>query len=650
MGSLPSGEGIQDSMARSARGPYIALVTPYGFTRARRLADELDAMGYRTTLIDDPARADRALDADACVIVLTPDEWRDPAIVEVMRSRPPIIIPVLAAPMDPPRAPWSSEPIPMRGSPSAIAEAIADAVDDAIRMTGPGRAPSSSRPYGGDQRSASYGRGQANPSRPRGGYDDPRRGLADPSMGMGGGYGVPPQAKIAPAPKKSGGAGRVIGILLAVVVLAGGGFGAYHYRAKLFPPKVTTPAQMGPYSAAIPGPTCDKGNGKWQLEASSAFYTATCQSSALQVSQTSSIGTNSAAVYFTGTGPTFPTSYTVQMTATVTAGDQHTGVGFIVHGQSPSGGHVFTAFADTSWGFQVQGSDGQLAPPERRGFTPTATKTFQLEVEVDGPTMTFTLNGKQVTRLTETTYTTSAAVGLLLTTDNPTAKGPLTAQFANFKFTPLPDPTITSDQAVATAVAINATYPNPYTAAIPGPGCDKGLAQWAQPSVYDQTSANGTFACQSAALQLKANVGKAIDVGYYGIKGALKENYTITVTITPADVNSCGGVVTHASATGDYLYIICGDGSFAVLDINTTTNKSTTLDAGNSGTFASNNGAFTLTITENDPTHVLTVNGTARPAITNKDYTTTDHIALFAISLASTVSTATFSAFSFKQN
>ena len=635
---------------------YIALVTPYGFTRGQRLADELDAMGYETTIVDQPTHAGHALDADACVIVLTPDGWRDPAIVEVMRGRPATLIPVLAAPMDPPRAQWSSEPIPMRGSAREIAEAIADAVDDAVGGAGASGSWSRSGSGGADRRSTSYGRDSSQPSRPRGATSSgramsrPYPRVAGAPMGGPGlnAFGQPLQTANRQPQKKKASPGRTIGILGVILVVLGGvGFAGYHYRNKLFPQQAAVSTQMGPYTAAVPGSDCDKGKGQWQLPQDHSYFTTACQADGLLVTQASKLSTLSSAIDFTGTGPTFPLSYHIAITANITGGDQHTLIGLIVHGQSPLGGHVFVASADTSWGFQVMGKDGTLAPPERRGFLPQATKTFTLAVDVSGSVMTFTINGTQVTHLYESTYTTTTGVGLLLGTDNPAAKTALVAKFSNFQFTPMPAPTITDADALDTAVAVNAALPTTYTASIPGPSCDKGVAQWASPAYFDQTG--GAATCQSAALQIKANANTGVDVGYYGLKGVFKSsNYTVAVTVTTAagDGNSCGGVLTRDSVTGGYLYVVCGDSSYAVFEYAASTKKLTVLDGGNPGSITGG-GPYSLSIVENGSTHVLKINGKTVSTTTNKDQVNTDHLALFSLASAAGPSTVTFNAFSF---
>ncbi len=646
-------------MRRAARTPFVALVTPYSFARTQRLADELEALGYETMIVDHPSLADRALEADACVIVLTPDGWRDPAIVAVMRERPPTIIPVLAAPMDPPRAAWSSEPIPMRGSAREVAAAVADAVDAALDPRARSDAYGRSNPgasYGGN-RPGAYGRGAGQPiSRPRGGYADERTirssrpNPVDFPPGINGGFGVPSNAAAKPT-KTSGSAGRAIGILLAVLVVLGGlGFAGYKYRTKLlgkfFAQQSTGAAVMQPYSATAPGPGCDKGKGQWALPKDHSFYSTACQADTLLVTQTKSSATL-AEVDFLGTGLKLPAAYHMQVTATITSGDQHTVVGMIVHHQTPTGGHVFWASSDTSWAFQVaSASDGKLGLPLRRGFLPQATKTFTLAVDVSGVVMTFSINGKAVTHVTETSYTTSDSVALILAAGDAKPKLPIAAQFSQFQFTPQPDPTLTTDQAVATAVAENNAIPKTYTAAVPGPGCDKGQAQWARPSYYDETGV--TVTCQSAGVKIVAPANNGGDIGFYGIKGTLIKDtrYSVTVTITPADANSCGGVTTYDTQNPGYIYIVCGNGAYLMLGYNPTTKQTTTLDSSGIGTMPGG-PSYVVVITENSPSHAVKINGFTRPAVSDKNATSTDHITLFSLALGNAPSTVTFSHFTF---
>src|SRR6185437_7037091 len=188
------------------------------------------------------------------------------------------------------------------GSAREVAEAIADAVDAATdpraRSDGYGRSnPGAS--FGGSRPGAG-GRGAGQPmSRPRGTYADTGRSsrpnAADFPPGLNGGFGVPGNAAAKPA-KKPASAGRSVGILLTVLVVLGGlGYGGYHYRTKLlgkfFPQQASGHTVMQPYTAAIPGPTCDKGKGQWALPKDHAFFTTACQANALLMTQTKSATT-----------------------------------------------------------------------------------------------------------------------------------------------------------------------------------------------------------------------------------------------------------------------------------------------------------------------------------------------------------------------
>lgn len=638
-------------MRQTSRATYIALVTPYGFTRAERLAEELEALGYETTIIDQPRRADRALEADACVIFLTPDGWRDPAIVEVIRNRPASMIPVLAAPMDLPRARWSSEPIPMRGAARDIAGMIADAVDDAL--SGPAISGTRSGPgMYDDRRSGTSARSLPPNSRPRDPYGNERSmsrsrpNLADPPLGLNGGFGAPTsRGAVAPAKKSGGSPGRTIGILVVVFALLGGlGYAGYHYRYKFFPQKASGPTQMGAYTAAVPGPSCDKGNAQWALPQDHSYFTTACQADGLLVTQASKFGTNASLVQFAGTGPTFPLNYHAQVTATITGGDPHTLVGLIVHGQIPTGGDVFYASSDSSWEFQVVQNSGSEAAL-RRGFLAAPTKTFTLAVDVADHLMTFSVNGKQVTQVYEGTFGASANIGLLLSTGNFATKTALAAKFSQFQFTPQPTPAFSDSDALSTATAANKAIANPYTTSLPGPACDKGAAQWAAPAFYGEV--NATLACTTGGLVMKskaANLESA--VGFYGVKGVLaSSNYTIatTMSVTAGDPLACGGVKTRVTGASYYQFVICGDDSYIVNELDAATKQHNKLDGGT----LTGGGTYVISVTMKGSAITFKVNGTVISTLTNKDLTTTDHIELFTDGNQNEATTVTFKSFSF---
>ena len=111
------------------------------------------------------------------------------------------------------------------------------------------------------------------------------------------------------------------------------------------------------------------------------------------------------------------------------------------------------------------------------GFLPKAAKTSTLAVEVNGPLMTFWINGKQVTTVTDTTYADNSAIAFGVSDGS--ARAPISALFSNFKYEELPPNTLATPQIVSTATAqAQVNMQKPYTTRIPGYDCDAGTGQW----------------------------------------------------------------------------------------------------------------------------------------------------------------------------
>jgi hypothetical protein len=586
-------------MRPSPRELLVALVTPHAYPRAQRLADELEAIGYRVIIVDVPAKARRALDADACVIVLTPEEWRDPAIGEVMRSRPQVIVPLLAAPMDLPRAAWSADPVSMRGSPAQVAESIADAIDMATGAGQLGAARSGRR--GGDS-----------PAGPRrGGYEDgPPYGPPDPFYGpMAERGSYPGSVSVASRslPQKAAKppmALRVTSIVIAVIVALGVGY--YADRHFLHASVVDT---MTPYSANVPGPGCDKGGGTWKLPTDVSGYTTTCQATGMLLSQNNNYK-KAAEVFFDGTSQqNLPANYRLQVTAEITQGDKNVEVGLVAHRQTPYGGNYFLASEDSLWEADRLSSDNVTDTVLRLGFLSQGLKKYTLGVTVEGPTMTFSINGTQIASVTDSTFTSTPAVSLALI--DPLATQPIAALFSQFSIAPLPAPSLSTSSALATATAQAAAANATYRATTPGPGCDKGGAQWATPAVLGQAS-GATLTCTSSGLKIVSpqttSQGDVFIGGpaYYGPTGVLPANYQVSVTATLSDTNAIAGIATRDTESSAYLYLVSA-GSWAIFEV-PSSGPFRTLASQNDATLAAGT-PLTIAITEHGSSHTLAVNG-----------------------------------------
>ena len=187
--------------------------------------------------------------------------------------------------------------------------------------------------------------------------------------------------------------------------------------------------------------------------------------------------------------------------------------------------------------------DGSSISRMSTGFLPKASKTYTLGIEVDGPMMTYSIDGVRVTTVTDTTYTANDT--LAFGVDDYAAKAPVTALFSNFTYEVLPD-TLTSAQMVATATAqAQKTTPTAYAARVPGYTCDKGAGQW-QPLADEDTS--GTFHCLASGMQLTApaNSQTIVEEDFYWLNGHFPQNYKISAQIdVSATGQACAGIATR---------------------------------------------------------------------------------------------------------
>jgi hypothetical protein len=633
------------------RQPQILVAAAPGDPRALRLVDDLQAMGWNIFLAETPEIAEEIAPRAICVVVLRPRYWNAPPIAATVRANPPYLIPVLAEPMPLPRGPWTFEPIPME-SPRQVATEVAQALEDGLRAldwrrssrpnpvvprdTYPSAGPSS-MPYRPDYDPFAPAAGSGNLAERA--FPTPSRPAAR--------AGVPLTLQPVPA-KRRAGAGRVVGPVLSVLVIAGLLFGGYKAgvlnKVKGLLSKGTaatsTATQPIAYSAALPGPGCDKGGGTWEPVHDSSL-TLACQTGGTLVTKNSNFDTVGT-IYFAGKDlAPFPASYRVQLTASIQSGDASTGVGLEVHGQAHSGGQVLDV-QSSGWVLDDYGTDGHLTQRLALGFFPQPVKTFVMVVDVEGGAMTLTINNVVVDTVLNATYDATETIGLII--EDGGATKPIVALFSQFSYTPLTAPGVnaTAIAATATAVAMSA---KPYQAAIPGPGCDKGKGQWDPTTFGDPTT---TIKCLSDGLQITQpgtaqNVG---EVNFYNLDGNFPANYTLAAQVTMNTIaGGCVGFFARSSAAGSYHVYVCGDGAWRICK-RMGAAPCSNLDAGNIA--INTNTPAQLDLMVSGSTLTFTINGVKVSAAKDPatPLTATDDISL-ALDASSNTAVAVFRNFVF---
>jgi hypothetical protein len=638
------------SSGRSAR---IFVIAPPRLVRARRLADELYDQGWDAVLVDSPTLAAQAAENGTCIVVLTREQWRDPAIVAAVRARPPILIPVLSEPMPLPEGPWTEAPIEMRQPPREIARQIIEVIEDVAppRASGPRYRPDDSYGPGssrGSSRMSSQPRLET-PSRP---YDSLSR--MDALDGSSAYMPLRPDAT-----NKRGAQGRrksristggiaIISMIVAAVLATGGYFGYRYLQSR---GGLGGDPSTSPYSASTPGNGCDHGGATWVNSADTKF-TFTCQSGGLLVTQNGDYDLISG-VGYQGGGNSLSPSYHVQVDAAIQSQDLTDTVGINVHQtKTPqnvlSGGQLFAVQSSGFWSVTRLNSDGSTGQRLADGVLAQPATKLTLAVDVRGAVMTFSANGQVVTTITDATYLKTDAIALVVSNHATlptivTGTNPVSAVFSHFSFAPITSGIISPSAAAATATAqASANLRAPYKATKPGPGCDTGKGQWAGPTFFGDAA---TASCAgglhlSIPSSSKNSVGRA---GFFWLDGNFPADYSVSVQATLNQINA-GSVLISLRVTTDgrYLFSLNAQGQWEIRSADGSNNYST-IDQGVAAVGAS----VVITATVKGTSLTLALNGKQVASDTDSSETDTSYISLGIVGVSGQSSAATFSNFTF---
>lgn len=646
----------------TSRKRQVLVAAAPGDWQAFELAEELRALGLDVVVAETVEQASHADEFAVCVIVLRPEKWRiTPSITTAMRCNPRYMLPVLAEPMSLPSGSWAARPISIEEPLTQTAKELEEFIVSYLRILANEDALLEQRLI---------------------------RSAAGASMRLRESSMQSPTYKKARS-QRNNWYNRLLWILALVLVA-----GLLVYYAPRFTKSINTQAlqqvlstPQGPvtsstlfshaYAAAVPGPNCDFRGADWQVGTyfkkpatpvtanttklpnstptlqvimDKSTYAA-CQNDGLLVRHDDHFDTY-ALVFFSYQDMALPRHFSTQITATVMAGSPSASITLGVHHQiSVDANDLNSGYGDDSIAVGVNGrwetdrfndKDGYTAARFTRGFI-KPTKVFTLAAEVDGPIMTFSLNGKKVTTVVDTTYPDGYDIDFGIA--DPDAKSPPSARFSDFTYTPLPDTHLTTNAAVATATAQNKkALQVPYTSSVPGFGCDKGAGQWkpvseAEDYVTVSCLPNGLAVSQGATAKYNG------DVSFYWLDGNFPTNYKVKAQIDVGKLNSgCAGVTTRTDdhAAG-YTFYICSDSSWQIYRYDS---------AGGSGHQLANgsvaqHSSYTLEATSNGPTQSLSLDGVQVSSVNDKTLTATDHIELSMYADQGTAGTVVFSNFVF---
>lgn len=589
--------------------------------QAEALVQALRKTGLRVIFAQTAALALWASDSTACIVVLRPDTWKTPAIATVLRAKPAYLIPILAEPMDLPHGPWTHEAISLGNAPEQTAQAILQVIR-AYLATRPASTLSST---GKDAFVAPLK------------FKQRRRSIGRPFF-----------------------TALLVLLIIGLAAALGYRYTTHPAQGQNGNPQVnlsTAPPQVV-YTAQAPGQNCDTGSGDWSIgvrykkdkntEVIDKFTEQQCQSHGTLLTRTGDYGVFSE-IFFNGTSSftTLSQHYRAQVDATIVAGDENADLTMDVHIDTASyARYGFNINTLGRWEANTASPvDGSPINRLAIGFLPHASKTYTLAAEMDGPVMTFFINGAPVTTVTDTTYTANDSLAFGIA-DN-TAAQPISALFSNFQYKELAPSTLTTPQMLATAtVQAQANMQTSYTAHIPGYGCDQGTGQW-QP-LADRRVDTGNLQCLPNGMQLTypGNTRFIQEEDFYWLNGHFPQNYQVSASIDVRNAGgSCAGLGTRMNPEdeqfGSYVFIICPDGSWQIALV---TNSFQNLAEGQ----VNAQNVYTITATANGSSQSLSINGRLITTITNSQLKNTDHLSLL-VGLYTTdkSASATFSNFVF---
>ena len=595
--------------------------------RAIALVQTLHEAGLRVTFAGTVTLATRAADeGTACVAVLRPDTWKTQTIATVMRAKPACLIPVLAETMDLPRGPWTKPAIDLSTENKQGEQELIQMLRDYLATDAVSVQVTSKN---------------------------------DPPF-------VPNVLQFKRRNRIKLNVSALISTIILILLILGLG-SLFGYRYYTHPPTTQSNASsVAPsqhydvYKTAAPGPNCSDFsrvnqwelgdhyiktvNGK-QVEVQDKYTNLQCRDDGTVVTRSGDYSDAYSELFFNGLfgEASLAPHYLAQVDATILSGDTQADVTMDVHLQTNTyGRYGFDINASGHWEATIGNtSDGSRIKNMAIGFLPETAKTYTLALDVNGPMMTFFINGVQVTTVTDTTYSDNGSLAFGI--GDSTTSSPVSALFSNFQYKALPA-TLTSEQAVATATALTqSSLQTPYTTHVPGYNCDKGAGQWRP--LADVTDNSGVLHCQADGMQLinSPNAKTITEEDFYWLNGYFPQNYKVSAKIdVSAANNGCAGLGTRENDTGNgYHFVICSDGSWAIA---LTTDTFHTLAQGT----VDPQNVYTITAESNGSAQSLYVNGQLVKTVNDTNLTSTDHLSLdTGLYTSNQTTSATFSNFTF---
>lgn len=188
------------------------------------------------------------------------------------------------------------------------------------------------------------------------------------------------------------------------------------------------------YKAAVPGPGCDHGAGKWAAPVvyGDAVTTTTCTANGLVIAQNNANTFDGQVGFYWLTGA-FPKDYTLGVTVNLSAVPTGSCASLFTR-VSDTGAYGYFLCAGGRWLVVSQATDGTITVLRHGAVAARAVNT--LATTDKGAAHTFVINGVTVASFSDATQTATDDVELSIVATQQGAK--IAATFSNFVFTPLP--------------------------------------------------------------------------------------------------------------------------------------------------------------------------------------------------------------------
>jgi hypothetical protein len=377
-------------------------------------------------------------------------------------------------------------------------------------------------------------------------------------------------------------------------------------------PRSVQASENRPYAAALPGANCDDGDAYWTLTPPAPIGI-NCGNSGL----TLTVPAHEANVMtFIPPDGYFPPNYQTSIQVNFVRLAQEC---VSVETRMTSAGYYWFSICRTgTWA--VDRFTGVTFLPLAQGAI-TPADSYPVTVTADGADQRLAIGGQQVATVADPSYqsTQSLALGITNLTGQPGA-----ATISHFAYRPL-------GQTATTAAAES------YFAARPGPGCDRGAAQWA---VLDPLQAR--LECQATGTAVAVPIGGRGDLGFTPPDGTFPTDYGVSVTANLRGLpGGCVLIGLRMTGVNGYRDGICSNGVWFI-DVANGSDRST-LDHG----AVPQAGSYKVESTTDGDEQSLAINGVTVARVRNSSLANTAYVLIEAAGLGPRPGSAVLSDFTF---